>query len=113
MVGGVVLCKFVLALLRNEMSRSADYLVSYRKRHNISLCLCCGDAMKLTDEQRQRIANAMKDCIDDVGYCDWRVLAAGMRELAKIHDYIAQDGWSCDASTALILTLVADDLEAK
>jgi hypothetical protein len=72
-----------------------------------------GDAMKLTDEQRARIAEAM--CMGGARGRDLCIpmLAAGMRELAKIHDYIAQDGWSCDASTALILTLVADDMEAK
>jgi hypothetical protein len=70
--------------------------------------------MKLTDEQRARIANAMKDCIDDVGYCDCRSLAAGMRELAKLDYYFANDyGWTENSSSADVLRVIADDLEAK
>jgi hypothetical protein len=76
--------------------------------------------MKLTNEQRQRIAEAMGLVVEGERARDSHIatLAAGMRELAAIaqKDFDSADspavalgcGIACD-----VLTVVADDLEAK
>ena len=64
--------------------------------------------MKLTDEQRSRIVKAMDESTNYIA-----MLAAGMRELAKVDDY--SKGW-CKFDSMLtrdVLNDIADDLEAK
>lgn len=65
--------------------------------------------MKLTPEQRGRISLAMIDATAD----HLQMLAAGMRELAKLDYY--SSGWHADdeITTSDVLGMVADDLEAK